>query len=468
MKKILTSLATIALTAGSFANSALWANKVQQKSNQNNQNVNKQTKNEDAEDIANKLWNKTVKIDPNVFLNKNLHTDKEQVNAAIVKQGILTQDEAQYVSWGSLQINVAGWYWNKGAFSVSKDGATATGHVTVDADSGETPAQIVAKLEKRDPTLNFNYWNGKNLQTNLVELRSILVNEGIVTKVEASEITGIADGGYGFVIDKTWINLGFPVNYIVNDNNTSDTAGDAKVEAVNDGDSAQQIANSMQNKSYGLKTNAVGQYADDAYITQDFDNLLQYTYGFKADDLKDVSFPHVKLQTDNLNINASITKDGQTATAKVDLECKNSPYIYYHYYSFPDNANDLAFYVNLTPAMTNTLKGIFSHYNAQYDLGVFYNALDDGELHGFSMPSYSGPSYIPWTNRLVPNLNGFGSLAEIALNIIAEATNDLPAIHNFANVLYQKVMHSDGYLSIMCHWHYTTGDQNTISDYHFW
>ena len=443
----------------------LWDNKAQQKT-QNNQNVNEKATNEDAEDIASKLWNQSVKIDPNFWLNKDIHSDQKDFNKAIVKDGILTASEVQYVSWGNLNINVAGWYWSKGAFTVSKDGATATGHVTVDADSGETPAQIVAKLEKRDPTLNFNYWNGKNLQTNLIELRSILVNEGIVTKVEASEIAGIADGGYGFVIDKSWIGLGFPVDYIVNDNNTSDTAGDAQVEAVNDGNDAQQIANSIQNQSYGLKTNAMGQYADSSSITEDFDNLLEATYGLKEADVKDTKLPHVKLQANNPNINASINKDGQTAVAKVTLECKNSPYIYYRYY--PDNVNNLVFYVNLNPAMTNTLKSIFTHNDAKTDLGIFYNALDCNQVQGDFMPRYTGPQYIAASNRLDQNLDLFGSEGDPQEDILYEATLDQTAINNFANVLYQKIIHSNGYLSIMFHWHYTTTEEDTISDYHFW
>ena len=409
-----------------------------------------------------------MKIDPNFWLNKDIHSDQADFNKALVKDDILTQDEAQYVSWGSLQINVAGWYWSKGAFTVKKDGATATGHVTVDADSGESPAQIVAKLEKRDPTLNFNYWNGKNLQTNLVELRSILVNENIVTKVEASEIAGIADGGYGFVIDKTWINKGFPVDYIVNDNNTSDTAGDTQVEAVNDGNDAQQIANNIQNKSYGLKTNTAGQYADSTSIKQDFDNILQNSYGIT--NLNQISLPHVKLANDNPNINATVTKDGQTATAKVDLECKSSPYIYYRYYNttvFSSNY-DLTFYVNLNPAMKNTLKSMFWNYSTMQDLGIFYNALDDGAIHDDSMPAYSGPSYIPYANRLDQNLDHFGFWADPQDNIVSEATDDLPAIHNFANALFKKVIYSDGYLSVMFHWHWSRGGDDTISDYHFW
>ena len=467
MKKILTSLATIALTAGSFANSALWANKVQQKSNQNNQNVNKQTKNEDAEDIANKLWNKTVKIDPNVFLNKNLHTDKEQVNAAIVKQGILTQDEAQYVSWGSLQINVAGWYWNKGAFSVSKDGATATGHVTVDADSGETPAQIVAKLEKRDPTLNFNYWNGKNLQTNLVELRSILVNEGIVTKVEASEITGIADGGYGFVIDKTWINLGFPVNYIVNDNNTSDTAGDAQVEAVNDGDSAQQIFSKIENKSFGLKQNTVGKYADSSYIVQDFRNLLQSAYKVNAIDLNHVTLPHVKINQNTPNVKATICKDGQRFTANINLEGKATPYIYYT----EANASDVIFYVNFNPAMLRTLRDVFDcKLNThQQDLQYCYNMLCDGAgNHIDNFAQYTSIAYIPYDDVINKHLNGFGDEEEPVQNLFNESdASSFPSVNNFANDLYKAVLESSGYLSFTAHWH-CAGEYEYSMSYHIW
>ena len=460
MKKILASLTTIVLTTGSLANGVLWDNKAQQKT-QNNQNVNEKATNEDAEDIASKLWNQSVKIDPNFWLNKDIHSDQKDFNKAIVKDGILTASEVQYVSWGNLNINVAGWYWSKGAFTVSKDGATATGHVTVDADTGETTQQIATKISKAtNIKLNYNYWNNKTTQNQLPVLRDILVNDRILTKAEASVVAGV---NQTTIKQVGQINLKFNIN----DKNTNSYAN-AKVNVVNDGNSAQQIANNMKNVGFGLKTNTVGKYADSSYIMQNFKNLLQDVYGFKAEDLKDISLPHVKLANDNPNINATVTKEGQTATAKVDLECKTSPYIYYHDYSYPGNINDLVFHVNLTPAMTNTLKGIFSHHNAQYDLGVFYNALDDGELRLFSMPPYSGPSYIPWANRLLPNLNNFGHFQEVNLNIIAEATNNLPAIHNFANALYQKIMHSNGYLSIMMHWHYTTGDQNTISDYHFW
>ena len=43
MKKILCSLATIALTAGSFANGACWANKSHQQASYNKKSTNKQS-----------------------------------------------------------------------------------------------------------------------------------------------------------------------------------------------------------------------------------------------------------------------------------------------------------------------------------------------------------------------------------------------------------------------------------------
>lgn len=54
--------------------------------------------NEDVEDIASKLWQKTLDIDGNFFLGKDIKNYQSQFNTAIVKQGILTADEAKYVS----------------------------------------------------------------------------------------------------------------------------------------------------------------------------------------------------------------------------------------------------------------------------------------------------------------------------------------------------------------------------------
>ena len=106
-------------------------------------------KHEDAEDIANKLWNKTIKLDPSQFLGKNLQTDKAQFNAAIVKAGLLNANEVQYVSWNNLTIDVARWYKNGAHFTVNKDGATASGTASINASTGETTQQIASKIKER-------------------------------------------------------------------------------------------------------------------------------------------------------------------------------------------------------------------------------------------------------------------------------------------------------------------------------
>ena len=414
-------------------------------------------KKEDAEDIANKLFNKSIKLDPNFWLNTDIKADPTDLNKALIKDGLLTANETQYVKWGSLNINKAGYFWNKAAFSVKKDGATATGTATVDADSGSTTQQIANKINKAtNIKFNYNYWNNKAVQNELPVLRTILVNDKILTRPEASVVTGLVSP---VTITKTGA---VTLNVDVNDNNTN-TDANANVNVLNDGASANQIAGGINNDSLGLKTNTSSMYADTNYVTNNVRNILVNYYQQTTANMNDVTLPHTLLKNDT-PVNAIVTKDGQIANAKLNLQSKTTPYIYYGQATL----NDLVFYVNLNPAMTNTLKGIFSHYNAQHDLGVFYNALDNGQVHGHRMPTYSGPSYILSADRLDQNLHEFGAGITPNYDIRTEAINNLPAIQKFANTLYQQIMHSNGYLSLMVHWHYTIGKENTISGYHFW
>ena len=135
MKKLIMILATVVLITGSVTSAAAM---VHQKTKTNSVGSSKTTTNEDVEDIANKLFNKSIKLDPNFWLGKSIKDDQSQFNAAVVKDGVLTQDEIQYVTWGNLNINFAGYFVNKLTFSVTKDGAVATGTSTIDADTGET------------------------------------------------------------------------------------------------------------------------------------------------------------------------------------------------------------------------------------------------------------------------------------------------------------------------------------------
>ena len=234
MKKIMLSLATVVLITNSTLVITSYEKQTQHQATPTAYVVDAT---EDAEDIASKLWDQTIKIDPNTFLNKDIQNVQKQFNTSIVKQGILTQTEVQYVSWGHLNINVAGWYWNKGAFTVTKDGAIANGHVTVNASTSETTVQIATKITKAtNIKLNYNYWNNKVVQNNLPILRNILVNDNILTKAEASVITA----ANATTITKAGQ---ITLNLTVNDYKTSSNAS-LNADVVNDGDSASQIANS--------------------------------------------------------------------------------------------------------------------------------------------------------------------------------------------------------------------------------
>ena len=401
-------------------------------------------KKEDAEDIANKLFNKSIKLDPNFWLGKNIKDYQSQFNATVVKDGILTQDEIQYISWGNVDINVAGYFVNKLTFSVKKDGATATGSSTIDADSGSTPAQIAAKLTKASIYFNYTYWNKKTLQDNIPLIQSILVNEKILTKAEASVVVGLASP---VTISKAGI---VDVDFNVNDNKTN-TKADVKINVHNDGKTAQQVADGINKVGFGLKTNTAGMYADSQYVTKSFRDIAVNNYGQTTVDMNDVTLPHVKLQADNPNLTASILKDGQTASAQIDLECKTNPYIYY----YSAASDHMQAYVNLTPDFLQTLKSYFadSSHTTQQDLGYFYQMLDDG--YAVTLPIYTGKQYVPPANRLDQNINNFGDNLDSRARIIQyEADTTNTAIGGFETDLSQAIMNSNGYLTVAFDWTY--------------
>ena len=92
MKKLLTSLATIALIGGTLTSTTAWsqAGKNQQQSNQS-------LTNETAQEIANKLTGKTINLDLGVWKNKKIADNLSLLRNSIVKQNLLTEDEAQYI-----------------------------------------------------------------------------------------------------------------------------------------------------------------------------------------------------------------------------------------------------------------------------------------------------------------------------------------------------------------------------------
>lgn len=308
MKKLLTSLATISLVAGSFSSVSAWTSMHQKQ----NVTSNQKATNESPETIANKLRQKTIKLDPTVWLGRHIGNYVSELNAVIVKEGILTQDEAQYVTWSNVNINMAGWFYNVG-FTVKVGTATVNDTATLDNDSGESTAQIVAKLEKYPIQLNYNYWNGKKLADYLPQLRSILVQEGILTQVEASVVAGLADyyEGYYSIVKSSWIGQAIPINWIVNDRHTSDTTNTTTVQTNNDGLDAQDLANKISSSdNYQISKNDIGLYADKGTPYADLKaQLVKYT--FANYQVNYVQVPHVILQPVNNYFGFDVKKDGQ-------------------------------------------------------------------------------------------------------------------------------------------------------------
>ena len=341
-----------------------------------------------------------------------------------------------------MNINVAGYFLNKLIFSVTKDGAVATGTSTIDADTGETTAQIATKISKAtNIKLNYNYWNTKAVQDNLPALRDILVNDHILTKAEASLITG---ANATTITKAGQISL----NLTVNDYKTSSNAS-LNTDVVNDGHSASQIASEINGSGFGLKVNTAGMYADSSYVTKNFDNLLTANYGISASDLNYVSLPHIKLKVDNPQTKGQVLKDGQTAIATVDLECKTSPYIYYYIV----NNNYVQAYVNLNAKFISYLKSYFPGKSNWKILQYFYNMLDDG--NDSHLQDYTGTSLIPWANRLDQNMKTFGNTDDPPSQILKyESDDSISSTNSFAQQLYNAVMHSNNELSIMFEWRY--------------
>ena len=414
-------------------------------------------KHEDAEDIANKLWNKTIKLDPNQFLNKNLQTDKAQFNAAIVKAGLLNANEVQYVSWNNLTIDVARWYKNGAHFTVNKDGATASGTASINASTGETTQQIASKIAKQNINLNLAYWQNKTIDnSSLIAMRSILVNEKILTKPEASVIATITSS------TKISGASQLPISFKLDDQQTV-TNTKTNLAVRNDGSTVQTIAHEIQNKYYGLKTNVAGQYADSSYVTADWQDLLNYNYNLSKDDASSVTLPHIQLQQDNKNVVAQVKKDGQIATANVEIEAKNNPYIYY----YRRNEYYIQAYVNLNPYMVNNLKTYFASHSKQYDLGYFYQMLDDNKAT--TLPAYTGKQYISSANSLGNNMSGYGywpwdTPSDVLSMNLGESDTRNAGNAQFANNLYNAVMHNKNtYLSVMFEWEWAYQSYKSIN-----
>ena len=455
MNKLLISFATIALLGGSVANATAFKQiNHQQNVNDKTPKVNGTASSEDAEDIASRLFHKTIKLDPNVWLGKNLATDQAKFNAILVKLGILTSTETQYVTWSNLNINVAGWYWSKADFTVKKDGATATGNATINASTGETPAEIAAKLSKATIQFNFNWWKGKDLAANWAQIQQMIANEHLLTRAEASDVIGIS---YGDFTVESAIARGL-IGFDVNDNNTVSNATPT-INVVNDGLSAEEIGTKTKG-TYYLKGSLQGQYMDAAGPTADFrnylmnDNLSNYTLA----DFNAISLPHVKLTGDN-TINATVFKDGQIDQASFKIDTQNYAQILVQ----KQTNSYFNVLVTLTPNVFNYIKQEFATESRTHRrLKDFYHILNDTD-----------GEYFKWYERLADQMGSYGNaLATTSDILIYQSQISDSGNRAFAKALQKKVMSmpNNSYLTLDFEWYYAYAvvDTYTTQYWAFW
>ena len=424
---------------------------------------------ETAEDIANKLFHQTIKLDPNNWLGQNLATEQTAFNAAIVQLGILTAGEVKYVTWNSLQINVAGWYWNEG-FTVKKDGAIATGNVAINATTGETPAQIAAKLSKATIQFNYDWWNGKNLKDNWAQIPQIIANEHILTKAEASVVTGLASY-------KTVSGTGqFSIQMHVNDGNT-DSIATPNINVVNDGLSATEIASKISGGTFYLHGSMGSKYADSSKVYKNFRNYLVddtalFSPSFTRSDANAITLPHLQLNLPKTNLTATASKDGQAATAPITIVSHIYPELITQYQS----ASIFGLVVNLGPLEVNDLKDYF-HYQTtdpQTRLECFYNALDDCQYSGW--PTAGGePDTFNWSDRLEALMGDYGTPNPSKQDTIEDQAKTSDSGNKaFEVALANKLVNTpyNRYLTVYFRWYYAHSafgtDTNTTEYWGFW
>lgn len=461
MKKIITSFATISLIGGSLCNVTAWKNQ-QTKQAQSITKQNVSTKNEDAEDIANKLFNKTIKLDPKFWFNKDIQKYQPQLDAQIVKQGILNQDELKYVSWDSFKITSAFYYWNKGSFTVTKDGATATGSVTLNASTGETTSQIAAKLTKSNLQFNYAYWNNKTVNDNLILVRSILVNENILNKYEASDLIGFAKPIKITKVGKT------PISFNVDDNDTQ-TYAKTNLNVVNDGGDVDTTAQKIEGYAAVLKANTLGMYADNNNIEQYVTTYIDKIYA--GLNIAKFLFSHQLINSSLNNYPTKIIKDGQVSKYAVPfyLFSQKNP----SDKKFADSTNnDLKLLVNLNTTATedlySALQNPYFFDDAVYNVGYFFNLLNNGAWNDTRELIPNTPNVGFNDAQTIGNLMaGFGYSEQSPLKRMDQVVQNSKS-YSFYEALLGNITNPVSNPTIMLDIHYQNASDYYVQSYSFW
>ena len=131
MKKLFLILTTFSLSGGTFIS----CNHIFQQTKHNQTPPTNHTR---AYAIAQKIDHSVVKLDPNFWLNKNIEIYHTTLNATLVKENILTQDDESGTSiiWQNLTIKQATIY-KKVSFTVICQFSSKIGSTELDVSAGK-------------------------------------------------------------------------------------------------------------------------------------------------------------------------------------------------------------------------------------------------------------------------------------------------------------------------------------------
>ena len=422
--------------------------------------------------IAYKLANKTIKLDPTFWGNKNIVSYKKQLHTALVAQKLLTADEAKYVQGASLVINRIKVYEHV-TFKIVKNNVTAYAkNITINAN--ETNADILNKLAHANITFNYDFWKNKKMRDYNNEVRSIIMNEHILNRLETNylemESSQVINQGA-----KTY-QIEFSVDYY-----PPEISRTINVHVVDDGLSAASIAHKLatdgeynsggrwvENNTYFLKPTSCNQYADSNTVMQNFRNVLKYDKRWQSY-INNFTFSHTLLTNapNGNKVTVTVKRDAQTASSTISLVTYKTPFI-----NLEDQDDyDMAFDVQLTPKVVDYLAGYFvSHSSIASCLGYFYQIIDDGRFNTYftGLPEVD-TSFFPWWDCLEEWMSNYGYSMDNKSHVAQfQASASDQSNITFGTELKNQILNSPNkdYLSMMISWHCDVeGDEATYSTY---
>ena len=305
MKKLLTSVATIALVGGSVSGTTAWT----MNHNINQSNPHASNESETAQGIAYKLLAKTIDLDPVFWVGRDIADNVAKLRDAIVQQGLLTRDEVQYVSWGHLTLAKAVVYPNC-IFTVRKNGQFALAkRITLDV-TGNPAAQIAQKLQGKTINLDLATWYNKKISSNLTLFREDLVKEGLLKQNQAQYVY---NGSVKGTLNKpeTFKDSTF---YVVKNGQVEPATG-ITLNAV-DNQTAEDIANRLRDKTVILDF-AFWQGKNPLKYRKEFDNALVNQHLIRPYEVQYVTllwpFEQITATDTNYGAEMNVNKDGSSA-----------------------------------------------------------------------------------------------------------------------------------------------------------